>query len=155
MTCINTGNAWVRVRNGAGQREPDTLADWLSLHFWLLAVYLGGELSFLKLGLGLFSCSRRWQLHAGILDNRIDLLRNFEFDPTLDGVNERCGRSTDIASPLTMVDLLNPLFQSWLSLDNTNQRCCWRGKPVELFGEDMFPAARVRGSTFVVVASTH
>ena len=79
MTCINTGNAWVRVRNGAGQGAPDALPGWLSLHFWLLAVYLGGEQSSVKLGLGLFSFSRRWLLH-GSIDNRIDLLRNFEFD---------------------------------------------------------------------------
>ena len=76
MTCINTGNAWVRVRNGARQRAPDPLPDWLLLHFSLLAVYLGGEISSLKLGLGLFSFSRRWLLHASI-ENRIDLLRNF------------------------------------------------------------------------------
>ena len=79
MTCINTGNAWVRVRNGARQGAPDALPGWLSLHFWLLAVYLGGEQSSVKLGLGLFSFSRRWLLHDSI-DNRIDLLRNFEFD---------------------------------------------------------------------------
>ena len=125
MTCINTGNAWVRVRNGARQRAP----DWLSLHFSLLAVYLGGEISSLKLGLGLFSFSRRWLLHASI-DSRIDLLRNFEFDRT-GGWSERevwpIDRHGIARSLLTMVDLLDPLFQSWLCLDNTNQRCCWRG----------------------------
>ena len=87
MTCINTGNAQVRVRNGARQKATDALPDWLSLHFWLLAVYLGGELSSLKLGLGRFSFSRRWLLHASI-DYRINLLRNFEFDRT-DGWSER------------------------------------------------------------------
>ena len=86
MTCINTGSAWVRVRNGArhAQRVPaHCLTDFrfTAVHFWLLAVYLGGELSSLKLGLGLFSFSRRWLLHASV-DNRIDLLRNFEFDRT-------------------------------------------------------------------------
>ena len=129
MTCINTGNAWVRVQNGARQRAPDALPDWLSLHFSLLAVYLGGEISSLKLGLGLFSFSRRWLLHASI-DNRIDLLRNFEFDRT-GGWSERevwpIDRHGIARSLLTMVDLLDPLFQSWLCLDNTNQRCCWRG----------------------------
>ena len=35
----------------------------------------------LKLGLGLFSFSRRWLLHASI-DNWNDLLRNFKFDRT-------------------------------------------------------------------------
>ena len=44
-------------------------------------MYLGGELSSLKLGLELSSFSRRWLLHVSI-DNRIDLLRNFEFDQT-------------------------------------------------------------------------
>ena len=104
MTCINTGYAWVRVRNGARQRAPDALPDWLSLRFSLLAVYLGGEISSPKLGLGLFSFSRRWLLHASI-DNRIDL-RNFEFDRTGgwsererdNNNNKRCGRSTDMAS---------------------------------------------------------
>ena len=62
----------------------------------------------------------------------------------VDGENERCGQSTGIASPLTMVDLLDPLFKSWLCLVNTNQRCCWCGKPVELFGEDMFTASARR-----------
>ena len=129
MTCINTGNAWVRVRNGARQGPPDALPDWLSLHFSLLSVYLGGEISSLKLGLGLCSFSRRWLLHASI-DNRIDLLRNFEFDRT-GGWSERevwpIDRHPIVRSLLTMVDLLDPLFQSWLCLDNTNQRCCWRG----------------------------
>ena len=57
MTCINTGNAWVRVRNvnGARQRAADALSVWLSLHFWLLAVYLGGELSSSKLDLRLLA----------------------------------------------------------------------------------------------------
>ena len=135
MTCINTGNAWVRVRNGARQRARHALPDWLSLHFSLLAVYLGGEISSLKLGLGLCSFSRRWLLHASI-DNRIDLLRNFEFDRT-GGWNERevwpIDRHPIVRSLLTMVDLLDPLFKAgFVWITQISLLLAWDLKPVEL-----------------------
>ena len=131
-------------------------ADWLSLHFSLLAVYLGGEISSLKLGLGLFSFSRRWLLHASV-DNRIDLLRNFD---RTGGWSERevwpidrHGISRDRCWPWSTFSIL--FFKAgfvWIT-----QISVVAGVGLEArwaFGEDMF-TARARGSTFVVVASTH
>ena len=82
---------------GQGERDRDEL----SLHFWLLAVELDGELSSQELSFGLFSFARRLAVHA-CRDNLNCSQRNFG---RTGGRSERglSSRSTDIASLLTFL----------------------------------------------------
>ena len=154
MTCINTGNAWVRVRKGARRK-----GSWrIFTALWLLAVDLDlpKELSF-----GLFSFAQRFAVAC--LHGQPDLFPEKTFVGLVDGVNEawvadrptshRCWPSRSA-------------FQGWLCLDNTSQYRCWRLKttvgaywsgnvhsvcPLQSAGA----RSGTRGSTFLVVTSMH
>ena len=138
MTCINTGNAWVRVRKGA-RRERDR--DELSLHFWLVAIDLAGKLSSQELSVWGFLALVDL-LHACV-DNLSDMypqtVRETESVGLVDGVNEDCLGVADRPTSHRCWPSRSA-FQGWLCLDNTSQYRCWRWKPTELSEEDMFTA---------------
>ena len=132
MTCINTGNAWVRVRKGARRKGRDR--DELDCTFGCCPVDLDGELSFQELSFGLLSFAQSWLLHACI-DNLICSRRNLV--GLVDGVTEAWAADRPTSHRCWPS---RSAFQGWLCLDNTSQYRCWRWRPTELSEEEMFTA---------------
>ena len=137
MTCINTGNAWVRARNSKGARRNGSWRDF-GTHLvvggrpWRRTFFPGSGALFQDFFVLL-------ELLHACIDNLI-LISCIPRETSVglvDGVNEawvtnrptshRCWPSRSA-------------FQGWLCLENTSQYRCWRWKPTELSEEEMFTA---------------
>ena len=133
MTCINTGNAWVRVRKGArrkGSWRAFTVLLVVGGRTWRRTIFPGAQFRALKLCSKVGCCMLVWTTWSIPRESLVGLV---------DGVNEAwvADRSTSHRCWPS-----RSAFQGWQCLDNTSQYRCWRWMPIELSEEEMFTAER-------------